>query len=138
MRIGATEILAKAPNAKLNELAELVLPDRSAFNNLGRLRGDEIKKTIQSSASHTHYQARSLPFLIKSGDTKTLNSVATDEELSLVARLGAVEGMAKISNKDSDKHLAAIGNNESNDEELRKAAWRGLRRSKRQRQAEAK
>ena len=131
VRTGTTQILAAAPKAKLNDLAELVLPDRGAFNRLGQLKAGEIKKTIQASASHTHYQARSLPFLIKAGDTKTLSSVATDEKLSLVARLGAVEGLAKIPGKESEKHLAAIAKKESNDEELRKAAWRGLRRAKR-------
>ena len=76
--------------------------------------------------------------MIKAGDAKTLNAVAKDEKLALVARLGAVEGLAKISSAESEKHLLAIGKNKSNDEELRKAAWRGLRRSKRQRKAEAK
>ena len=138
VRTGVTEILARVPKAKLDDLAQRVLPDRAAFKRLGQFRGEKIKKTIQSSASHTHYQARSLPFLVESGDAKTLNSVAKDDSLSLVARLGAVEGLAKISNTESEKHLIAIGKNESNDEDLRKAAWRGLRRSKRQRKAEAK
>ena len=138
IRNRVTEVLSAAPKAKLNDLAELVLPDRGAFNKLGRLRADDIKKTLQATASHAHYQSRGLPFLIKAGDAKTLNTVAKDEKLALVARLGAVEGLAKISSAESEKHLLAIGKNKSNDEELRKAAWRGLRRSKRQRKAEAK
>ena len=133
-----TEILSKAPEAKLDDLATRVLSDRSAFNKLSRSRGTKIKKTVQSSASQTHYQARSLPLLIESGDTKTLNAVAGDDKLSNVARLGAVEALSKVADKDAEKHLVSIGKNESNDDELRKAAWRGLRRSKRQREAEAK
>jgi hypothetical protein len=51
--------------------------------------------------------------------------------------LGAVEGLARLAREDAEARLVQIGKAEKEDEELRKAAWRGLRRSKRARKKQA-
>ena len=75
-----------------------------------------------------------MPLLVRAADTKTLAAVAVDDQLPEHTRLGAIEGLAWISRTEAEQQLAAIGGNEKLDEELRKAAWRGLRRSKRRRE----
>jgi ParB family chromosome partitioning protein len=74
-----------------------------------------------------------LPHLIARGDVAALAAVAEDRKLPEATRLGAVEGLAKLAREDAEARLVAIGKAETEDEELRKAAWRGLRRSKRAR-----
>jgi ParB family chromosome partitioning protein len=46
-----------------------------------------------------------------------------------------VEGLAAVAREDAEAELVKIGKAEEEPEELRKAAWRGLRRSKRARLA---
>ena len=131
IRAGVAEIMSKAAKSNIDSLAQQLLPDRIAFNRLAKRQSSEITKTFKSAVSDTHYQPRTLPFLIKSEDVKTLTDVATNGKLQLAARMGAVEGLALIANKAAEKTLASVGNEEANEEELRKAAWRALRRSKR-------
>ena len=74
-----------------------------------------------------------LPLLIESSDVSTLTAVAASAQQAETARLGAVEGLARMAMTAAEEQLVAIGKDDTNDEELRKAAWRGLRRSKRMR-----
>jgi len=60
--------------------------------------------------------------------------VAEDRSLPEVARLGAVEGLAAMAREPAEEILRRVGLRTDEDEEFRKAAWRGLRRSKRARQ----
>ena len=131
------EVMANSPKSKIPELAEQLISDRAGFALLAENRLPEISSTIKSAAADTHYQPRALPYLIENDDVKTLEAVANDGAADHFARMGAVEGLAQIAKADSEKALLAIGNNESFDEDLRKVAWRGLRRSKRRRISEA-
>ncbi|MFK7769216.1 MAG: HEAT repeat domain-containing protein [Mariniblastus sp.] len=131
IRSGIAEIMSKSPKAKLDNLAKQLLPDRVAFSRLANRQATEIDSTLKEAVADSHYQPRTLSYLIKSQDVKTLASVAENSKLGLVARLGAVEGLAVIANAESEKILASVGNEEKNEEELRKAAWKGLRRSRR-------
>ena len=63
----------------------------------------------------------------------SLSAAAEDRTLPEAARLGAIEGLAALATDPADETLRRIGLNAKDDEELRKAAWRGLRRSKRAR-----
>ena len=98
----------------------------------------KASEAFKSAVNSAHYQPRTLPHLIAEKDFKTLASVANNEKLDLPSRLGAIEGLAKIIEKGAEKALIAIGNDESLDQGLRKAAWRGLRRSKRTKKELAK
>jgi len=109
----------------------ILLADRRPFNRLATQEDVDFSKTLTDAAVSAHYQPRALPHLIDEKDVKTLLAVAVDDSLELPARLGAIEGLARMSDKDAEKALIKIGKDESVDEGLRKAAWRGLRRSKR-------
>ena len=130
IRMAATMMLATRTKAKLDEIGASVLSDRFAFASLAINEELDLTKTLQNAASSPHYQPRSLLRLAKAGDVKTLATVAEDASLELNTRLGAIEGLAKMANAKAEKALVKIGNDEKADE-LRKAAWRGLRRSKR-------
>ena len=63
--------------------------------------------------------------------------MAEDRALPEAARLGAVEGLAAMAREPAEDVLRRVGMSTVEDEELRKAAWRGLRRSKRARKTRA-
>jgi ParB family chromosome partitioning protein len=66
-------------------------------------------------------------------DVKTLAAVAKDRKAAEVARLGAVEGLGVMAAEPAEAVLVEIGTAKDDDKEIRKAAWRALRRSKRAR-----
>jgi ParB family chromosome partitioning protein len=53
-------------------------------------------------------------------------------------RLGALEGLGAMALEPAESVLRKVGSDEKEDEEIRKAAWRSLRRSKRVREKSAK
>jgi ParB family chromosome partitioning protein len=57
-----------------------------------------------------------------------------------VTRLGAIEALAAIASEPAEAELRRIGGTAGaeKDEELRKAAWRGLRRSRRAREKQGR
>jgi ParB family chromosome partitioning protein len=118
---------------KAAQLAEKLLSDRVSFN---RLTGDAtaVSGTLRTAASQVHYQGVALPQLIAQGDLAGLSTVVDNKKLPEATRLGAIEGLAKLATEAAEAKLVAIGTDEREDEELRKAAWRALRRSKRARQ----
>lgn len=130
VRDAAGQLLAQK-KANQQTVADALLADRHPFNRLAASDDVDFSKTLTGAAVSAHYQPRALPHLIDKKDVKTLSAVASDESLELPARLGAIEGLARMSDKNADKVLIKIGKDEAIDESLRKAAWRGLRRSKR-------
>ena len=71
-----------------------------------------------------------LVHLVAQGDSEGLIAAlkATTHE---TARLGLVEALGKVADPAAQAELARLGKAEAEDEELRKAAWRALRRAKR-------
>jgi ParB family chromosome partitioning protein len=110
-----------------------MLSDRVSFNRL--IAGDRtrVAGTLRQAASQVHYQGVALPHLIAAGDVEGLAAVAGNRQLPEATRLGAIEGLAKLGQEAAEAKLLGIGQSKEEDEELRKAAWRGLRRSKRAR-----
>jgi ParB family chromosome partitioning protein len=49
-----------------------------------------------------------------------------------------VEGLAAVAGEDAEAQLEQVGRSLDNPEELRRAAWRGLRRSRRARRRAAR
>jgi ParB family chromosome partitioning protein len=84
-----------------------------------------------------HYQPVALPTLIAAKDVETLAAVAKDRKKPEAARLGAIEGLGVMAAEDAETVLAAVGAADGDDEDVRKAAWRALRRSKRARKKAA-
>jgi ParB family chromosome partitioning protein len=139
--VGAPEVRAAAAQAiagrdpkRAVELAGRLVSDHVGFHRLtldGRVIVDE---TLRSAARQVHYQGVVLADLIDRGEVATLAAVAEDRALPEAARLGAVEGLAAMARQPAEEVLRRLGLKADEDEEFRKAAWRGLRRSKRARQ----
>ncbi|HYT93212.1 MAG TPA: hypothetical protein VEL76_31125, partial [Gemmataceae bacterium] len=133
IRTLATDALAKQRPKVAAKLAEPLLSDRVSFNRL-TADGIPVEETLRKAASQVHYQGVALPHLVASGDVATLAEVAQNRKLPEATRLGAVEALARMACETAEAKLVEIGKGEGKEEEeLRKAAWRGLRRSKRAR-----
>ena len=115
-------------------LAEAALSDRNSFRILGGQPAVDVATVLKTGAETPHVQAVVLPFIIDTEDRKTLIAVAQNRELPEWARLGAIESLAAMADKKAEDDLAGLGKSKNLGEELRKAAWRGLRRSKRARE----
>jgi len=142
----AADALARHNPRRAAALAERVLPDRVSFNRLANdlaggdgkaAKGDGVTPVLRAAAGQAHYQGIALPHLIARGDVDALAAVAGDRKLPEATRLGAVEGLGKLAAEAAEAKLRAIGTVKEEDEEVRKAAWRALRRSKRARPAAA-
>jgi ParB family chromosome partitioning protein len=134
IRTAAADALGRHAARRAHQLAEKLLSDRLSFNRLARHPGVDVQDTARTAAGQVHYQGVGLPLVVQQGDVKTLKEVAWNQSLPEAARLGAVEGLARLGREDAEAELARLGQSEKDEEELRKAAWRGLRRSKRARQ----
>ena len=130
----AVEILLQHAPKQAQALSKGLISDRASFQSVARHSIEGLKPVLLSHASHPNYQAITLPSLIKNGEYAVLLKTALDLELSEISRIGAIEALSAMCGIESEKALETIGKNEKLDEEFRKAAWRGLRRSKRARQ----
>jgi ParB family chromosome partitioning protein len=130
IRYGAGRLMVTLKKANAKKVADAFLTDRRSFEQLAT-SGVSVEETAKNAVSSLHYQPRAMPHLMAHHDARALASVAADNKLDLTSRLGAIEGLAKLATKDADESLVAIGKDESVDEILRKASWKGLRRSKR-------
>jgi ParB family chromosome partitioning protein len=75
-----------------------------------------------------------LPHLVKRKDLDGLLAVAVNKKLPEATRLGAVEGLAALGDERAEAKLVEIGKTEAEPEDVRKAAWRGVKRSRRLRE----
>ena len=119
-------------DAKLaSSLLEAALVERRTFIELTEIKGVDASGVVKDAVRDKSRQSVVLPLLIKEQNTKLLGEVASESKLADSLRFGAIEGLACIDAADSEKQLVKIGKDEKVDEEIRKAAWRGLRRWKR-------
>ncbi len=130
VRVAAADILAREDATRAGEQAADYLSDRAIYRRL-LARDVEILPIAQKQADHAHYQAIVLPQLVDGDATDRLAEVAGNKDLPDGTRLGAIEGLSRIASAAARKHLVKIGKDDSGGEEICKAAWRGLRRSKR-------
>lgn len=133
VRVTAAEALARASAAKAAGVAERALSDRTEFNRLAARADVPVGDVLKKAAADQHYQGVALPHLIARKDFDTLAAVATNAKLPEPTRLGAVEGLAALAEERAEAMLLEIGQREKEPEDVRKAAWRGLRRSRRAR-----
>jgi ParB family chromosome partitioning protein len=139
IRAVAAQALAREDAARAAQVAGRVLSDRVTFNRLTAGDGVNVTDTLHKAAGQLHYQGVAVPHLAARHDVAALAAVANNRALPEEARLGAVEGLAAAATEAAEKQLEQVGRAGENSEEMRKAAWRGLRRSRRARQrAEAK
>ena len=132
-RIRAADTLARLGKTQATQIASDLLGDPVAFDRVAARAGDALIKLLDASASRLHEQGVVVPHLVASGRIEALASVAADQSLPDASRLGVLEGLASLSTEAAEEHLRRLGLDDRNDEELRKSAWRALRRSKRAR-----
>lgn len=141
VRAAAAQALGKGDPKRAASLAGPLLSDRVGFRRLMLGGGVGITvgagATLRDAARGVHSQALVLPGLIDRGDLTTLAAVATDRTLPEAARLGGFEGLAALAIVPAEDALLRIGTDPVEDEELRKAALRGLKRSRRARRKAA-
>ena len=99
---------------------------------------DRLTAVLRGAAVQVHSQGVAVPHLAARHDVAGLAAVAGNRGFPEEARLGAVEGLAAAATEEAEAELVRRGQAEGEPEELRKAAWRGLRRSKRARQRAAR
>jgi ParB family chromosome partitioning protein len=96
--------------------------------------GRESLPPLHAALDQVHYQGVALPHLIAQKDLEGLRAAAANRALPQATRLGALEALAVLASAPAEEALAQIGRSDAEEEELRMAAWRALRRSKRTRQ----
>jgi ParB family chromosome partitioning protein len=138
VRATAAEAVARADAARAAAVAGRVLADRAAFNRAAAHGGAGLTGVLRGAAVQVHHQGVAVPHLAARKDVAGLAAVAGNRGFPEEARLGAVEGLAAAASEEAEAELVRLGQAEGEPEELRKAAWRGLRRSKRARLAAAR
>ena len=131
-RTTAADILARFAPVEAAGLAEPLLSDRTSFNRIANSDSTDVTAILQKAAAQVHYQGVSLPHMVARKDVASLMKVIADTGLPETTRHGAVEALAAMAHEEAETKLVEIGKTDE-DEEIRKAAWRGLRRSKRKR-----
>src|SRR5262249_43678565 len=135
IRTLAAEAIGRRNAARASKLAEKILSDRVSFNRLAMQEGVRVEGTLRTASAQVHYQGVALPHLVEHGDLQGLSAIVDNRALPEVTRLGAVEGLAMLAREDAEAKLLQIGQSKEEEEGLRKAAWRGLKRSRRARKA---
>jgi ParB family chromosome partitioning protein len=138
IRAIAAQALARLDPKKAESLAERLLTDAVGFRRLtleGKVPVDQI---VRAASKQVHSQGMVLPALIERGEVTTLATVLEDRSLPETTRLGALEGLAAMALELAEAVLRKVGADAKEDEEIRKAAWRSLRRSKRAREKSGK
>lgn len=127
----AADVLARHDPARAAKLLEPLASDRPSFNRLSEVPA--ASAFVKAAAGQVHYQPVALPTLIAAKEVDTLAAVAKDRKRPEAARLGAIEGLGVMAVESAERVLAEVGATDGDDEDVRKAAWRALRRSKRAR-----
>lgn len=146
----AAAALAEVAPDRASALVPGVLDDRSTLDRL--LRGPSagpgpgstsapasrplsaaVSAALRGAAASVHTQGVALPHLVATADVEGLSATLANKKLAEPARLGALEALARIATDAAMAPLLATAKSDAEDEEIRKAAWRGLRRANRQR-----
>jgi ParB family chromosome partitioning protein len=138
VRAAAAQAVARDDPARGARVAGAVLSDRVAFNRVAAQGGTPLADALHRAAAQVHYQGVAVPQLVARRDVAGLAAVANDRALPEETRLGAVEGLAAVAGEDAEAQLEQVGRSLETPEELRRAAWRGLRRSRRARRRAAR
>jgi ParB family chromosome partitioning protein len=134
LRSLASSGLTKLDPERATSLVTQVLDDRTSLNRLlSGVDNEESRRALRSAASTVHHQGVALPHLVSRSDVEGLALALDDASLPEVTRLGAIEALARIASTEAEEVIIKMAKDEALDEDLRKAAWRALRRSKRYR-----
>ncbi len=123
--LAASALSRKAP-ARAAALVVKVLDDPPT---LAALHPDP--RALSAGLSSTHTMGAVLPAIVRLGDVSDLLATLSDKNNAESVRLGAIEGLGQVGQETARAALIALGKDTEEDETLRKAAWRALRRAKR-------
>ena len=127
----AAGALGKLAPDRADALAGQLLDDRDSLRRL--LAGHEqgALPALRLAALKVHTQGVALPLLIAGGDVAGLAAALADRALPEATRLGAIEALSRIATDAAFAPILAVARAEDEDDELRKGAWRALRRGRR-------
>jgi ParB family transcriptional regulator, chromosome partitioning protein len=128
--LGAAALGKLAPD-RAAALSARVIDDQVSLERLLAGHEADAREALRAAAMRVHTQGTALPLLIAGGDVEGLGAALADRALSEAVRLGAIEALAKIATDAARAPILAIATAKDEDEELRKAAWRALRRARR-------
>ncbi len=137
VRVLASDLLARSSPTRAAAMVEKMLSDRPSFNRLASARAITADQ-VAGVAGQVHYQPVVLPVLIAGKAISPLETVAKDRKAAEATRLGAIEGLGVMADEAAERVLIEVGTTKDDEKDVRKAAWRALRRSKRARRRAAK
>ena len=129
----AAGALARLDPGRAAAIAGRLLDDAVGWRRLTRGGAVAVESVLRQAAGQVHHQGVALPALIDRHEVETLTGVLADRKRPEAARLGALEGLGAMALEDAEAALRRVGADESEEDEVRKAAWRALRRSRRAR-----
>ena len=133
LRALASVALKQLAPQRAIELLEQSMEDAPTFNRLITERGETVRDVLRKGSDSIHLQGVVLGHMANMQDVEGFAKTLKDDSLKDEVRLGAIEGLASIALPEIDDLLIQVGTNEDEDEDLRKAAWRALRRARRAR-----
>ncbi len=128
--LGAAAVRLLSPD-RAGELAAAVLDDRSTLDRLLGAGEGKAVTALRAAAGKVHTQGAALPHLVAAGDVAGLAAVLRDRKVEESARLGAAEALGRVATGPAFEALRAAASSPDEDEELRKAAYRAIRRGRR-------
>jgi len=128
--LGAAALRTLSPD-RAGELAAAVVDDRGTLDRLLGAGTGTAASALRAAAGKVHTQGAALPHLVAAGDVAGLAAVLGDRKLTEATRLGAAEALGRIATGPAFDALRATASGADEDEELRKAAYRAIRRGRR-------
>ncbi len=131
--LAAAALRALSPD-RAAELCAAVVDDRGALDRLigaGDAGEKKASAALRAAAARVHTQGAALPYLVAAGDVAGLAAVLADRKLAEPARVGAAEALGRIATEPAFEALRRAASSADEDEELRKAAYRAIRRGRR-------
>jgi ParB family chromosome partitioning protein len=129
LRPVAADLLAEQFPTAASRAAGQLVGDVLSLGRLMRHQPPALNQTLEPLADQISYQGVVLPAIVNSGEMTRLVAILNDKKSQDAVRLGVIEALAKLAREDAEAQLAEFGSRKTEDEDLRKAAWRGRRRS---------
>jgi HEAT repeat protein len=129
--VAATALRKLAPE-RAAALLPRALDDRALLDRLVEdVAAGAGAEALRGAAANPHQQGAVLPHLVARADVDGLAAALQNCKIPEAARLGALEALARIGSEAAERPILEVARAQQEPEELRKAAWRALRRARR-------